>query len=144
MAILEQLGINQTLYIQFFVFLVGFLALSMVAFRPYANALEERENRTKGGAELAVEIQKQSVELQNKFETKARSVGGEIKTIFDSYRDEANKEYEGIVTTARSEAQKLIEEARARVSLEVVEATKKLKEEIPQLASAITQKLLAK
>ncbi len=144
MAVLEQLGINQTVYIQFFIFLIAFITLSQVVFAPYAKALTEREARTKGGEELAGELQKQSVELKTQYEAKARKVSGDIKTIFDSYRDQANREYEQIISKARAESQRLVEEARLRVSIETAEAAKKLREDLPKIASAITSKLLAK
>jgi F-type H+-transporting ATPase subunit b len=144
MAILEQLGINQTVFIQFFIFLVAFFTLSQVVFKPYLQAFEERERRTKGGEDLAQELLQQSVDLKRQYEQKARQVNGEIKTVYDSYRDQATKEYNEIVARARAESQKLIEEARAKVGVEILEATKKLREEAPAVASAITQKLLAK
>jgi F-type H+-transporting ATPase subunit b len=144
MAILEQLGINQTAYVQFFIFLIAYITLSQVVFKPYMSAYEERERRTKGGEDLAQELIQQSVELKHQYEQKARQVNGEIKTIYDSFREQAAKEYNEILARARAESQKLIEEARLKVGGEVLEAAKKLKEETPIVASAITHKLLAK
>ena len=144
MAVLEQLGINQTVFIQFFIFLIAFVALSQLVFTPYAKAFEHREEKTKGGEELAIELQRQSVELISKYEIRARQVSGEIKTIFDSYRDQANKECEAIVSKARAESQKIIEEARARMVVESTEAAEKLRSELPKISAAITAKLLAK
>lgn len=43
MAILEQLGINQTVVFQLLIFVVTFVVLSQIAYAPYAKALEERE-----------------------------------------------------------------------------------------------------
>lgn len=144
MAILEQLGINSTAIIQFFFFVITLFVLAQVALVPYAKAFEQREHRTKGGEGLAQEILKQAQDLRAQYESKARQVSGDIKTIFDSYRGEASKEYELIVAQARAESQKLIEENRSKVNVEINEASKKLKDEVPQIAQAITQKLLAK
>jgi F-type H+-transporting ATPase subunit b len=143
MAILEALGINSTAFIQLFIFIVTIFFLAQVVFKPYAQALESRSKRTIGGEEQASEVHQRVIELSRQYETRAREVSGQIKTIFDSYREEAVKEYESIVTKARSESQKMMDQARQKVSVEISEAAKKLKEEAPSIAQAITQKLLS-
>ena len=44
------------------------------------------------GSISAIEIQKNSLELHTKYEQKARTVSGQIKSIFDVYRQEAGSE----------------------------------------------------
>jgi F-type H+-transporting ATPase subunit b len=144
MAILDQLGLNQSFFIQFVVFTVAYLALSRLVFAPYSAALAQRELRTKGGEDLAVEIQKKSDELRLQYETKARQVSGSVKDIFDKYRDEANKEYERIVSASRIESQKLIDAARQKVGVEIGDAKAKLKADVPVVAQEMTRRLLAK
>lgn len=144
MAVLQALGIDVTVVFQFTIAAMTFIALSILAFKPYLDALIEREKRTKGGESEAVEFAKQAVEMRAVYEAKAREVSSKIKTIYDSYRTEGSKEYNDILAKARADSQKIIDETRTRVSLELTEASKKLKEEIPQIASAISQKLLSK
>lgn len=144
MAILHQLELNQSFFIQLIVFTIAYLALSRFIFTPYAKALEQREQRTKGGEDLAVELHKKADELRAQYESKARQVNGNVKTIFDEYRLEATKECEQIVSRARAESQKLIEAARQRVSLEIGEAQAKIKAEAPVIAQEMTRRLLAK
>jgi len=67
-----------------------------------------------------------------------------VKTIFDQYRDEANKEYEKLVSVSRGESQKLVEAARQKVSLEIGDATAKIKADVPVVAQEMTRRLLAK
>jgi F-type H+-transporting ATPase subunit b len=144
MAILEQLELNQSFFVQFVVFTVAYLALSRLVFAPYGEALAQREMRTKGGEDLAIEIQKKSDELRTQYETKARQVSGNVKSIFDQYRDEANKEYEKIVSASRLDAQKLVEAARQKVSVEIGDAKAKIKADVPVVAQEMTRRLLAK
>jgi F0F1-type ATP synthase membrane subunit b/b' len=118
--------------------------LSSIAFKPYVEALKLRESKTKGMEELAEEIQKQAADLKHQYEQEARRVSGTVKTIFDDYRDQANKEAQSILMQAREQAQKLISQNKEKVSIEISEATKKLKAEVPQMAQLITQKLLMK
>ena len=142
--ILKQLHLNHTFFIQFAIFAGAYTVLSRVLFQPYSKALEDREKRTKGGEELAVEIQKRAEDLRQQYETRARSVSGSVKTIFDDYRVEANRQFGDIVAKARAESQKLIEAARGKVGVEITEAQKQLKSEVSLVAQEISRKLLAK
>lgn len=142
MAILQQFGINETFFYQLVIFLIAITSLSLLVFKPYLAALEQRESRTKGGEELATELQKAAADLRVQYETRAREVSGQIKSIYDDYRSQASKEQEHIVGRARGESQKLVDEARSKVSIELSEATKKIKEDAPKVAQAMVEKLL--
>lgn len=144
MAIVQALGLNGSLLIQFAIFAFAIVYLSYVVFVPYLAALQKREEQTKGGEDLAVEILKQSDELKAQYETKARQINSEIKTIFDEHRDQANREYNSILLKARAESTKQIELARAQVIAELVVATKEIKNEVSIVAGIISQKMLAK
>lgn len=144
MEILTQLGVNKTAFIQFFIFAIAFFTLSSMVFKPYAEALHKREEKTKGGEEVAEQMLKQSADLKTQFETKAREVSGEINSIYETYREQAMKEYSKIVAEARGESQSLVEDTKKRVSVQVADAAVKLKEEIPTVAGLITQRLINK
>ena len=93
MAVLHQLELNQSFFIQLIVFTIEYIALSRFVFAPYTKAFNQREERTKGGEDLALEIHKNAVELRAQYDSKASQVSGNVKTIFDDYRLEATKEY---------------------------------------------------
>ena len=142
MAILSQLGLNESFFIQFGIFCVAYLFLSRVVFTPYANALSERERRTKGGEALALELQQASSGLQNKYEQRARDISGQVKTIFDEYRAEAMKEYESLLSKARAESMQMLEAARAKTAVEFSEAQIKIQQEVGSVTQEVTKKLL--
>ena len=144
MAILDQLGLNQSFFVQLVVFTLAYLALSRFVFTPYAKALEQREARTTGDEGLALEIHKKTEELRTQYEAKARQISGSVKAIFDDYRNEANKEHEKILSQARGESNKLIEAARQKVSAEIGEAQTQIKADAPVIAQEMTRRLLAK
>jgi F-type H+-transporting ATPase subunit b len=144
MAILNQLGINQTIFFQFVIFVIAYITLYFLVFKPYTAALNEREARTKGGEGLASELQRQARDLQTEYEKKARQINGQIKEIFDQYRAEASKETDVVISKARSEAQILVERARQQVAAEISQAENKLRDEVPMVAQVITAKLLTK
>lgn len=142
--ILQQLSLNESVFIQFVLFGLCVLVLSQLVFKGYFAAFEKREESTKGGEQLASELMKATEELRTQYESEARAVSGSVKTIFDDYRDQAAKECEKIVQTARAESLKLVEEIRRTTFAEVDQASKKLTTEIPTIATAMTNRLLAK
>lgn len=144
MDIFHQIGINATAIIQFVIFAIALIFLSKVVFDPYAHAFEERQKRTKGGEDLALEFQKKSIELQSEYEVKARDVNGKIKDIFDASKAEANKQYEGSVGVAREDANRIISENRNKLTKAVEQAAQELKSQTTMVAMAITNKLLGK
>lgn len=144
MDIFGQLGINSTAAIQFVFFAIALLFLTKVVFTPYAHALEERQRKTKGGEDLALEYQAKSVELQTEYETKVRALNVEMKNIIDASKTEATKQYETSVAKTRADADKLINDNRSKVTAAVQTATQELKTQTQSVALAITSKLLGK
>lgn len=142
MDIFGQLGINTTAAFQFVLFAIALIFLSKVVFAPYAHALEERQNRTKGSEDLALEYQNKSIELTSKYEASARQLNTEIKGIVDSAKSAATKDYELLVSKARAEAEKLVQDNRAQITSSVQAATAELKSQVPTVAMSITKKLL--
>ncbi|RYZ85581.1 MAG: hypothetical protein EOP04_15640 [Proteobacteria bacterium] len=144
MEIIHQLGINQSAFIQFAIFISIFFFLNAYVFTPYYKALEERENRTSGGEDLAAEFQKKTTDLQTEYQAKAKDLSAKIKSIYDAQRAEAAKEYEVIVTKARGEATGLLETNDRAIAQSIQSTAAALKAETTNVAVAITQKLLGK
>lgn len=144
MDIFQSIGINATAIVQFVLFAIMLIFMSKVVFAPYAHALEERQKRTKGGEDLALEFQKKSVELQSTYENKSREINEQIKSIFDAARVEANKKYESIVGASRAQATQLTTDNRSQIAAAISQASAELKSQTSVVAMAITNKLLGK
>lgn len=144
MDILAQLGINFTAVIQFVLFSIVMIFLSKFVFAPYAHALEERETRTKGGEDLALEFHHKASELQSEYETKLVSLNKDMKEIIDASKSEASKNMEAAVTEARKTADQLIADNKVNIANSVKKAETELKNETNSAALLITNKLLGK
>lgn len=142
MDIFGQLGINTTAAFQFVLFAIALTFLSKVVFAPYAHALEERQKRTKGSEDLALEYQTKSIEMQNEYEGKLRDLNSQIKTSVDQAKAEATKDYEALVNKARQESEELVLNNRQKVTASVQQAMADLKSQTSAVAMAITTKLL--
>jgi F-type H+-transporting ATPase subunit b len=141
---LQQLGFNWTFFIQFglFIFTISFLALYV--FKPYSEASKSREDQTKGSEDLATDLEKKSVELYTQYEKKARDVNSQIQDVYKLARQQVAVENEKIITSARLEATKVIEENRNKIKENVATVKAALQNEIPQIVQALTHKLLGK
>lgn len=144
MEIIQQLGINGTALIQFGIFICIFFFLNLYLFKPYYKAFEERENRTLGSEDLALEIHQKTTELHSEYQTKAKSVSQKIKTIYDAQRTDALKEYDSIVNQARQQSTALLESNNAQIAQSIQATASQLQAETSQVAMAITRKLLGK
>lgn len=142
MAILHQLGINYTTIYCLVIFLTTFFVLKSLVFEPYYSALAEREKRTKGGEHSAKEILQKTLEVKALYESEARDLNSEVKSIFDESRLLATKEYSQLVNDARQNAEHYIEKVREQVGAEIKKASEQMKLEIPTVAQAITKKML--
>ncbi|MCB0384998.1 MAG: ATP synthase F0 subunit B, partial [Bdellovibrionales bacterium] len=118
MEILTALGVNSTLGIQFIIFLVAYVFLTTLVFKPYHRAYEERVKRTEGNTDLAERILTESKDLELQFEQKARALNNETKIIFDHSRTEAMKEYDRMVSQARDRAKSIMEKTRLQIGHE--------------------------
>ena len=144
MSMLLQLGINETVFIQFVIYIATFTFLTLYVFGPYSAAVQARETKTKGSEEIANEYHKKTVELHSEYETKAREVHGHIQEIYKKLKQEAVSDYDKIVAQARAESQKGLEETRKSLQTALASATADLKSQTTNISLVITNKLLGK
>ena len=73
MELLKSLGIDSTLWSHLACFIVAYLALSTLVFRPYLRAFQERERRTVGSEEDAIRLIEEARELSKSTNAKPSS-----------------------------------------------------------------------
>lgn len=144
MSILDQLGINHTVFFQLAIFLFTITTLAVFVMKPYIAALELREHNTKGGEALATEVVKKTVELKQDYETKARQLNDKIRDIYEQQRQQASADANQLLAKSREEANQAIEATRKQIKEQTAKAAQKLKEEAPAIATLIQTKLLAR
>lgn len=144
MEILSALGINSTIWIQLACFLVSYVALTQLVFKPYMAAFRERQIRTVGNEDFAQRLLQETAELQTQYELRARELNNETKAIFDKTRVEAMREYDKTISSAREETTQLLAKNRARIAQAIQEAQAEMMREAPQVGVAIASKLMGK
>lgn len=144
MEILQAFGINSTAFIQFFIFLTTFTFLVVYVFGPYVQSVTDRESKTKGSEEAALEIKNKSLELHASYQDKAKEVHGKINEIYSATKSNTAKDYESILAKAKDEALKLLEENRLKIFKSIEVASAQLKEESMSIAILVSKKLIGK
>ncbi len=142
--ILVGLGVNETLYHQLAIFLVGYGFLYLLVFKPYFHMLKERENRTVGNEDLAGQILKKTKGLETEYQLKARQLNARYKEIYDQCRTEAMVEYEKIVNEAKHSAQDKVKKIRESMATNVSMAKDQMTGEKNQIAQVIASQVLGK
>lgn len=144
MELLSALGLNSTIVPQFLVFLVAYLALTQLVFKPYLAAFEQRQQATFGNQESAEQILEEAKQIQQRYEIKAREVNAEIRSLFEAARKDSAKIQEQLVSEARAEAEQQTKTNRDKIRTGVQAAREDLKKYVPELAQAISNRLLGK
>lgn len=142
MSILFQLGANYTAFIQFGFFVFTITFLTIYVFGPYFEAYDKRVEQTKGGEELAHDAAKKAHDVKTTFEQEARALAAKIRGIFDQEKATGQTEAEKILSTAKSESSKQIEENRVKLATTVAHVASELSKQAPALSKNIKEKLL--
>ena len=141
MAILLQLGANQTAFIQFIIFIISISFLTIFVFGPYFKALDQRQQQTKGAEQVATETQDEAKKLESIFKAKAREINEKIKSIFDSSRAQASGAATAALNTAKAAATKMTDEARKEINAQKTSAEKDIQTISQSIATEISKKI---
>lgn len=142
LSILSIVGVNQTVYYQLAIFIVGYSCLYFIVFKPYFRMFEERERSTVGNQDRASQIIKETQELEVEYQVKARQVNEQYKKVYDKYRAEAMREYDEVVSQARSRTRNSVETNKKEIQQNMLVARKQLLEERPQVSNTIVHQIL--
>ena len=143
-AVLEQLGLNSTFFIEFAIFIVLYLILANVYFKPFLKLFQARHKKTIEDRETAEKLMQQA---QAKFD--------EYKRVLQEERTSLRAEYERALTEAkhqeneqlakaRDEAKKITQETIEAVDQQRVQLKKQLSADIESLAQGISERLLSR
>lgn len=143
-AILEQLGLDQSFFIQLAIFAVLFLMLGHGFFRPFLKLLQNRHQRTvadKAAAEkLMVQAEAKFEEYKKRISDERAEVRKEVEAVLQAARNEET----AILNHARDEAKKITQAAADSVAAQREELKKKIEGDVEALAQTISEKLLSR
>lgn len=143
-ALLDQLGLNRTFFVELGIFTVLFLTLSQIYFRPFLKLFESRHKKTVEDKEAAERLM---IQAQTKFEEYKRLLTEEriaSKKSFDQALSEAKKQETEIIAQARDEAKRITLEAAESVNQQRDRLSQQLNREVELVARSIVEKLVSR
>lgn len=140
MEILLQLGANKTAFIQFFVFAISITILTVFVFGPYFKANDQRLQNTEGAEDIAKNTVEESKKLNLIYQTKARTINEQIKSIFDAEKNSALKTSEELIKSAKEESEASLNKARNDIENNKNQA----KQQVTALSEEIADQLFKK
>ena len=140
MEILQQLGANQSAFIQFFIFAISIAFLTVFVFNPYFKAYDIRLQKTKAVESVAKDTIEETKKLHLIFQSKARESNDKIRNIYDAEKAQAQKTSEEIIKLAKADADKIISSSSAEISQQVALSKSQVVSLSQEIATQLTQK----
>ena len=141
-AILEQLELNQTFFIQFGLFCVLFFFLSRFYFKPFLKLFKHRHERTVADREAA---EKMIAEAKTKFEeyrTEITQERSKLRAEMEATLNQARQAESQLLAVAREEAKQITQEAADSVSKQREALRKQLEADVDAIAKSISETLI--
>lgn len=143
-AILEQLGIDATFFVELGVFVVLFGFLSRAYFAPFMKLLQERHERTVRDREAAKAMLEQADAKMTEYQAKLSDARAKARAEIEESLRKAHVEEQAILAGSRDEAKKITQEALAQVEAERVRLRAAIEADTEVLAKGIVEQLLPK
>lgn len=123
-------------------FLVLFLILAKVAWKPVLSAVEQREKNIKDSIKRAQDAREEAEQTLEKHQKMMAEAQEEIQKMLKENKEVAEKMKGEILEKAREESEKLRKRARDDIEREKDAAVLELKKQIADLAIQATSKLI--
>jgi F-type H+-transporting ATPase subunit b len=144
LSIISSLGIDSTLFIQLAIYLVTFVALYMLVFKPYFDASEERRKQTSGSLEFAEKAEEMIKKTEEKYQTRARQINDEIALLFKEQRSLAVKEADKLLEESSTKSKDIMSQAQQKLSDQMEQAQTQIEAMSKDISAVIVQQLLTK
>lgn len=140
-AIIAQLELNQTFFIQFAVFTVIFFVIPNVFFKPFQRLIESRHQKTVADRERAEDLVKQANAKLEEFRTKIGEERVRARAEFERALSEVKQEESRILGAAREEAKKITHAALENIQAQSTQLKRSLEADVEGIALQISDLL---
>jgi F0F1-type ATP synthase membrane subunit b/b' len=142
-ALLSQLDLNSSFFLELVLIGILFLILSRVLFQPFLRLFEIRRKRTIEDKETAETLMHQATAKLEEYQRLISEERISAKKEFDLSLADARKQEAQILSRAREEARKMILEAADLVHQQRDQLQKQLESDVHSFAQLISEKLLS-
>ena len=113
------ISLDYSVVYQIVIFLVLWIILSKVLFRPYLNLLEQRERRTTGAQHDSTDLEHEGARLRAQYEEKIAQAQAAGYAAKEAILQEARQQREKVLTQVREDAMRILEEVRRELASQV-------------------------
>ena len=136
--------LDPTVFMHFVLFTAFIWFMKDLIFDPLLKVFEERLRLTKGAIEKAREMDEESIELQQEYDSKIEDVRREAAIDRERIRDNIKRVESGLMGEAREAVSKTLDAGMAQIQGEVEEIKRDLDAEQGTLAADIASKVLGR
>ena len=129
---------------QLITFVLLFLLLSKLAWKPIISSLKERELSIQSALDTAEKARLEMAQLKSDNEKLLKEAREERDKLLKEAREVANRMREDAQHDAKKSADKIIEDARAAINIEKQAALKDVKIQVAMFSLEIAEKLMKK
>lgn len=129
---------------QLFVFILLFILLSKLAWKPILSSLKERETSIQNALDTAEKARAEMAKLTADNETLLKQAREERDKILREAREASNRLKDEAVTEAKRTSDKIIEDARAAINIEKQAALKEVRVQVAMFSLQVAEKLMKK
>ncbi len=143
-VLLNQLGLDNTFFIELGIIAIIFLLLSQIYFKPFLKLFEVRHKKTVEDREAATQLMSQAQEKLEEYKKLLAEERLECKKAFETALLQARNEEAKVLAEARDQAKKLTQEAADSVSRQREQLKKQLEADVESIAQGISERLLSR
>jgi F-type H+-transporting ATPase subunit b len=136
--------LDATVLVQLAAFLLLFLLLRTLLFKPLSALLQERERCTEGDVKEARRRQADAEQKMQKYERELERIRIKASHEREGLRDEGRAREREILANARREADAVIENGRKTMEKQAAEVRAGMEKEIEALSGAIASRVLGR
>src|SRR5918995_2386124 len=138
------ISLDYSVVYQIVLFLLLWIVLSKVLFRPYLRLLEERKRRTSGAQQDATALEHEGAQLRAQYEEKIAQAQAAGYAAKDAVLQQARHQREGLLTQAREEAMGMLEAVRREVESQMQKERQLAAAEVGTVAQQMVHKILGR
>ncbi len=138
------IDLNLTIIFQLFLVLILMVALSQIVFKPFMRVSEERRNWVERAERKARELQQRTEEIIQRYRDSMAAAQAEGTTIREEIRKTAATAEIDILQRAMNEANRFLEEMKAKIQEEARAARASLRLNSQNLSREVAEKILGR
>ena len=139
--LIQTLSLDHSFFYHLILATVLYFVSKKWLFQPYISAMDKRVSLTKGRLEQSQDLDAQIQESQELYEKKAQKIHKEFQKHFNGIKDKALAEFSKESLKLEKDQKLYLDEERKKMQEQRLKQNKILEKEIPQLKTALLDKI---